>query len=90
MDNAEVEQRQQYPMLALSDEELLERILAALEKSVSSVADPYGAFGELEAQLEQLAMDARCSPSRIICRHAKDQIAQFLPQGPSSHRRAAP
>ena len=49
----------------------------------------YGAFGDLEAQLEQLAMDARCSPSWILCDHAKNQIALLLPQGLSSQEWAA-
>jgi|HubBroStandDraft_1064217.scaffolds.fasta_scaffold449492_1 hypothetical protein len=40
MDDAEIEQPQQYPALALGDEQLLEEILSLLGKSVSSAADP--------------------------------------------------
>lgn len=59
MDNAEVEQPQQYPMLALSDEELIEQILAVLSKSVGSVADPYSEDGSYAAAIATLPMGLR-------------------------------
>ena len=46
-------------MLALSDEELLERILAALEKSVSSAADPYSDDGSYAAAIATLPTGLR-------------------------------
>jgi len=59
MGNAEVEQRKRYPMLALSDEELLDQILAALSKSVSPVADPYSDDGSYAAAIATLPKGLR-------------------------------
>jgi hypothetical protein len=59
MDNAEVEQRKRYPVLALSDEELLEEIFSLLSKSVSSVADPYSDDGSYAAALAGLPTGLR-------------------------------
>lgn len=59
MDNAEVEQPPQYPMLALSDEDLLKQILAVLSKSVSSVADPYSEDGSYAAAIAALPVGLR-------------------------------
>src|ERR1700688_1477173 len=59
MDNAEVEQRQRYSVLALSDEELLKEIFSVLSKSVSSVADPYSEDGSYAAAIASLPMGLR-------------------------------
>jgi hypothetical protein len=59
MDNAEVEQRQRYPVLALSDEELLKEIFSVLSKSVSSIADPYSDDGSYAAALAGLPTGLR-------------------------------
>jgi hypothetical protein len=34
-------------------------------------------FGNVESELEQLAVDARCSPARILCVHTPYQFADF-------------
>src|SRR5262249_49188176 len=36
-----------------------------------------GRLGDLEAKLEQFAMDARGAPQRVLLVHLPDQIAQF-------------
>jgi hypothetical protein len=59
MDNAETEQTMRYPMLALSDEELLKEIFSALSKSVSSVADPYSEDGSYAAAIGSLPTGLR-------------------------------
>lgn len=59
MENAETEQRTRYPMLALTDEELLKEIFSALSKSVSSVADPYSEDGSYAAAIGSLPIGLR-------------------------------
>jgi hypothetical protein len=59
MDNAEIGQRQRYPMLALGDEELLKEILSALSKSVSSAADAYSDDGSYAAAIAALPKGLR-------------------------------
>jgi hypothetical protein len=59
MNNAETEQRTRYPMLALTDEELLKEILSVLSKSVSSVADPYSEDGSYAAAIASLPTGLR-------------------------------
>jgi hypothetical protein len=59
MDNAELEQGQRYPVLALSDEDLLKEIFSALSKSVSSVADPYSEDGSYAAAIAGLPKGLR-------------------------------
>ena len=59
MKNAETEQRKRYPMLALSDEELLKEIFSLLSKSVSSVADPYSEDGSYAAAIGSLPTGLR-------------------------------
>jgi len=59
MDNQEVEQRQQYPAAALSDEDLLEQIFTALSKSVGSIADPYSNDGSYIVAIANLPIGLR-------------------------------
>ena len=59
MDNAEAEQRRQYPVLTLGDEELLDQIFSALSKSVSSLADPYSDDGSYAAAIATLPTGLR-------------------------------
>ena len=59
MDNANSEQQQRYPMLALSDEDLLKEIFSTLGKSVSSVADPYSEDGSYAAAIASLPTGLR-------------------------------
>jgi hypothetical protein len=59
MNNAEAEQRTRYPMLALTDEELLKEIFSLLSKSVSSVADPYSEDGSYAAAIASLPAGLR-------------------------------
>jgi hypothetical protein len=59
MGNAETEQKTRYPMLTLSDEELLKEIFSALSKSVSSVADPYSEDGSYAATINSLPTGLR-------------------------------
>jgi hypothetical protein len=59
MDNAETEQRTRYPMLALTDEELLNEIFSVLSNSVSSVADPYSEDGSYAAAIGSLPRGLR-------------------------------
>jgi hypothetical protein len=59
MDNAETGQRSRYPMLELTDEELLKEIFSALSKSVSSVADPYSEDGSYAAAIGSLPVGLR-------------------------------
>ncbi len=63
MDNAEVGQQQQYPMLALSDDDLLDQLLTTLSKSVSSVADPYSDDGSYAAAIATLPTGLRAMAS---------------------------
>src|SRR6266566_3479043 len=39
----------------------------------------HGRFGDLEPELEQFAMNARCSPARILRLHAPNQLADLGP-----------
>ena len=41
-------------------------------------------LGYLEAQLEQLAVDTRCSPGRILRRHRKDHLPHRLAHCPTA------
>src|SRR5215831_11809361 len=41
----------------------------------------YRSLGNVEAQLEQFTVDARCSPRRILPDHAENQLAHFAAQG---------
>jgi hypothetical protein len=59
MDNANSEQRQRYPMLALGDEDLLKEIFSTLSKSISSVADPYSEDGSYAAAIASLPTGLR-------------------------------
>jgi len=59
MDDAEVEQPQRYPVLALGDEELLKEILSLLGKSVSPAADPYSDDGSYAAAIASLPAGLR-------------------------------
>ncbi|HKW19065.1 MAG TPA: hypothetical protein VJO35_16275 [Terriglobales bacterium] len=59
MENGEIERQEQYPMLVLSDEELLKQIFATLSKSVSSVADPYSDDGSYAAAIATLPTGLR-------------------------------
>jgi len=38
----------------------------------------HGGFGNLKAQLEQLTVNAWCTPARVIAAHHPDQIADLL------------
>src|SRR5215831_14216405 len=38
-------------------------------------------LGNVEAQLEQLTVDARCAPRRVLGDHAENQLAHFPAQG---------
>src|SRR5215472_12583164 len=38
----------------------------------------HGGFGNLKAQLEQLTVNAWCTPARVIAAHHPDQIAELL------------
>ena len=59
MNKAESEQWKRYPMLALTDEKLLEEIFSVLGKSVSSVADPYSEDGSYAAAIGSLPTGLR-------------------------------
>lgn len=59
MDNTETEKPKRYPMLAFTDEKLLEEILSVLSKSVSSVADPYSEDGSYAAAIGTLPTGLR-------------------------------
>src|ERR1700746_3540883 len=59
MDNTETEKRKRYPMLALTDEKLLEEIFSVLGRSVSSVADPYSEDGSYAAAIGSLPTGLR-------------------------------
>jgi hypothetical protein len=59
MSDAETDQRMRYPMLALTDEELLKEIFSALTKSVTSVADPYSEDGSYAAAIARLPTGLR-------------------------------
>jgi hypothetical protein len=59
MNNADVEQRRRYPVLALGDEEMLKEILSMLSKSVSSLADPYSDDGSYAAAITGLPTGLR-------------------------------
>jgi hypothetical protein len=59
MDNADIEQPQRYPVLALGDEELLKEIFSVLGKSISSVADPYSDDGSYTAAIASLPIGLR-------------------------------
>ena len=41
-------------------------------------------FGNIEAEHEEFAVDARSSPGRVLGHHLEDQIANFLRYGSSS------
>src|SRR5450755_412456 len=47
-------------------------------------------FRQNEAQLEQFAMNARCSPGWVLSRHAKDQSTNFSAQPSSSSHSPGP
>jgi hypothetical protein len=59
MDNTETEQRKRFPVLALTDEKLLEEIFSLLGRSVSSVADPYSDDGSYAAAIGSLPTGLR-------------------------------
>jgi len=59
MDNAETELRTRYPVLALTDEELLKEIFSVLGKSVSPLADPYSEDGSYAAAIGNLPSGLR-------------------------------
>ena len=59
MDNPETEKKARYPMLALSDKELLKEIFVELTKSVGSAADPYSEDGSYAAAIGSLPMGLR-------------------------------
>jgi hypothetical protein len=60
MDNAEVEQRQRYPVPALSDEELLKEIFSLLSKSVNEGAPSFA-----ESAVLVFALGAKGGSTRI-------------------------
>src|SRR5271166_2851550 len=43
-------------------------------------------FRDVESQLEQLPVDASCSPSRVFCDHAEDKLTHFPADWLSSNR----
>src|SRR5271165_2636013 len=43
-------------------------------------------FRDVESQLEQLPVDAWCSPGRVFCDHAEDKLTHFPADWLSSHR----
>lgn len=53
-----------------------------------------GALGHIEAKLQELAVDARCAPRRILLRHAPDEAAYFRVSartaGPSGKKAPVP
>jgi hypothetical protein len=59
MNEAETDKLTRYPMLALSDEDLLKEILSTLTNSVSSVADPYSEDGAYAAAIATLPTGLR-------------------------------
>jgi len=59
MDKSETEQRKRYPMLALTDEKLLEEIFSVLGRSVSSLADPYSEDGSYAVAIGSLPTGLR-------------------------------
>lgn len=59
MENGEAAQQQQYPMLALSDEDLLDQIFAILSKPASAEADPYSEDGSYAAAIATLPTGLR-------------------------------
>ncbi len=44
----------------------------------------HGSLGDVEAEHLEFAVNAWCSPSRVLGDHAEDQFAQFLARRPSS------
>jgi hypothetical protein len=65
MDNAETELRTRYPVLALTDEELLKEIFSVLSKSVSPLADPYSEDGSYAAAIGNLPSGLRAMAQAI-------------------------
>jgi hypothetical protein len=46
-----------------------------------------GGLTDLDAELEQFSMDARCAPERVVQAHLTDQVAYFVPRlGPPGQR----
>jgi len=40
-----------------------------------------GRFGDLDTEFEQLAVNARCTPHRIVSAYLPDQVGNFLRHG---------
>ena len=57
--SSELSPEKEYPALKLSDEELLDKLLSLLSKSVGDAADPYSEDGSYSAALQHLPIGLR-------------------------------